>query len=203
MSGFDNRGTSINKIDKINTILLIFIFTYHLGYVIYEDAEDISYALEQSRSWIDEWMLGKIVVDALDGLGLEPNSISSFLALIKVLTSYADWYSSIEMGTTSLRVLLNNLFADDAAREFLLINRYKGVLWFNKEAFNELIWWMNITAVVNIIRDENLWVVGDLMDSGEFLNRLERVYSVVKKLKEAARGSDFRVDTLMSGINEN
>lgn len=41
--------------------------------------------------------------------------------------------------------------ADLLVQVYLGVNRYQDVLWFNKEAFEELIWWLYVTASISII----------------------------------------------------
>jgi hypothetical protein len=199
-SGYKNLGISTSSKNGINTILLIWIFTHYLGYVSYHKQNEISYAMEQSRSWIDEWMLGKIVVDVLVDMGIEKYSASKNLLLVKILTSNSDWFPLYENQTKNIHDILNTMLADTSVQEYLQINRHKGVLWFNKEAFDEFVWWMFLTALVGIIADEELILNNDRLLKGNFQKRVEKCYSVIKVLLEEESFSGYQVEKLLESI---
>jgi len=201
-SGYTGGGKSIMRKKKINTILLIWIFTHHIGFVPFHKQSETSYGLEQSRSWIDEWMLGSIIVDSLVGIGYDNSSASINLVLVKILTSNSDWFSSFENRTKSIREILNGLFADPSVQDYLQINRYKGVLWFNKESFDELIWWMYLISLIAIIADLELIVNKDQLSKGKFQKRVENCYSVIKILLDAENLSGYQVEKLMESIED-
>lgn len=201
-SGFKNWNKSLARDKEINTVLLIWIFTHHLGYVLYHKQKEITYAPEQSRSWIDEWLLGKIIVDTLVGMGIEDSAALRNVVLIKILTSNSDWFSSFENGNQSIHYILNSLLADPAAQEYLKINRHKGVLWFNKESFDELVWWMYSIALVSIVADEDLTGNKDPSPKKKFQHRVENCYSVIETILDAESLSGYQVEKLMGGIKE-
>ena len=61
------------------SVILGWLFTQPLGKTI-------------SRSWIDEWMLNKIFVSALNDLGLDERSNWRAVTLVKLLTSHHGWW---------------------------------------------------------------------------------------------------------------
>jgi len=48
--------------------------------------------VDQSRSWIDEWRLGKIIANLFVELGLEESTALRSVTLIKLLTAYQRWF---------------------------------------------------------------------------------------------------------------
>jgi len=70
-------------------------------------------------------------------------------------------------------------------RQFLQVNRYHGVLWFNKEAFEELLWWLWLVAVVQIGADPQR--------ADEMLACSE----IIKQLCQAAEKSGYQVEKLL------
>ena len=102
-----------------------------------------------SRSWIDEWLLGKIIAGTLRDLGLDNGTAWWAVTTIKILTSHQRWFEmqTVEKKERVYRVL-ESWLKDDEVQQFLQVNRYQDVLWFNKEAFEQLLWWMLLLAVV-------------------------------------------------------
>jgi len=40
------------------------------------------------------------------------------------------------------------LFADPDVQRLLRVNRHQGVLWYNREAFEKLLWWLSTTEAI-------------------------------------------------------
>ncbi len=125
--------------------LLGWLFTHSLGDVAGGPA-----GAERSRAWIDEWLLGRILTSALADLGLDDEAVAWALARIKVLTTHQRWHRHAAGGGERTRRVLEPLLRDPAALHLLQVNRHQGILWFNKEAFAELVWWMFVAATVEI-----------------------------------------------------
>uniref|UniRef100_A0A7C4XC49 Alpha-amylase n=1 Tax=candidate division WOR-3 bacterium TaxID=2052148 RepID=A0A7C4XC49_UNCW3 len=77
--------------------------------------------------------------------------------------------------------LRRNFFEDKMVKEFLLVHRYNGIVWFNKERFEDLISWLFIKFL--IVNKENL-IRQDL--------EIERLYQFFSGLIKIARKSEFR-----------
>ena len=45
---------------------------------------------------------------------------------------------------------LTSILSDSDALSYLGVNRYQDVLWFNKEALEDLMWWLYIIAAIEI-----------------------------------------------------
>ncbi len=148
----------------------------------------------QSRSWIDEWLLGKILAGTLQGLGLAEPATWRAVALIKVLTTHQRWFAA-ELPDSPNRayVILETLLKDDEVQQFLGVNRYQDVLWFNKEAFEELMWWLLLVAHVGTTPSGTLDKV-----SKQTLAH----YDVIRRLGECAAEAGYQVEELLSLVRE-
>ncbi len=71
--------------------LLAWLFTHALGQVVTEEVER-SQGAAQSRSWMDEWLLGKLVAGTLQDLGLDEGAAWWSVGLVKILISHQRWY---------------------------------------------------------------------------------------------------------------
>ena len=75
-------------------------------------------------------------------------------------------------------------------QRFVQVNRYRGVLWFNKEGFGQLLLWMLTLAAVEISADPDL-------SEGEVAGEIVACYDIVKRLKKAEEASEYQVVELI------
>ncbi len=163
--------------------LLGWLFTHALGKVV--DGVDFE---QVSRTWIDEWLLGKIIAGALQDLGLDDGAAWYAVETIKVLTSHQRWFQVRSPVEQQAHGVIESWMKDDGVRRILQVNRYQGVLWFNQEAFERLLWWMLLLAAVAMD-------VEPLRPQAE--EEFRMAYDVVGVLQEAARESGYQVEALL------
>ncbi|MBI3944244.1 MAG: alpha-amylase [Chloroflexi bacterium] len=179
-------------------VLLGWIFVHPLGRI----ANSPDYALV-SRSWIDEWTLGRILATTFQEVGLGEDDSWRAVAAIKLLTSHQNWYSypsnaslptsdmSRDAGEgTAYRVLVD-LLQDAEVQQYIQVNRYKGILWFNKEAFDQLLVWLQIVSVVKIGADPSL-------SAEEVKTERTHCAQIIKQLQEAEEQSEYQVEQLLA-----
>jgi hypothetical protein len=82
------------------------------------------------------------------------------------------------------------LLEDEDVRRFLQINRYQNVLWFNKEAFEQLLGWLVAISVISLNSDPGM-AITQLDD--EIVNQ----YRVLQQLKKAQSKSDYQLEKLL------
>jgi glycosidase len=168
--------------------LLGWICTHSLGRVMGETGAE-----ERSRSWIDEWLLGKIIAKTLSELGGVESSVWRAVGLIKILAGHQQWFR-VEAGqkNRSSQILLSWL-EDADVQLFLGINRHQGILWFNQEAFEELLCWMLVLAVISVLADPHL-------EAKTIPAQIVAHYELVKRLQNAAAGSGYQVEKLLEAV---
>ncbi len=159
------------------------LFLHALGRVVPE----IDFA-KVSRSWIDEWGFGKIIAEVLKELGLDEEAAWRAVALTKCLTAHQRWFEE----KVPHRVL-DPLLKDRDVQQFLRINRYNGILWFNREAFDELLGWLMWLATIEISSDSR-------RPASQAARDLKDCYEVITKLKEAAKKSGYQVEKLFEAL---
>ena len=167
--------------------LLGWIFTHTLGIVM--DTDDFE---QISRSWCDEWLLGKIIAGALQSLEVDEGAAWWAVTTIKVLISHQRWF---EMAGLFKREqlphqILESWLEDSEVQQFLQVNRYRGTLWFNKEAFEQLLWWMLVVAVVTVSADPD-------RSAAEVTEEIATAYGIVKTLRQAAAESGYQIEALL------
>jgi glycosidase len=165
--------------------LLGWLFTYALGQVVVEEG-----AQQQSRSWMDEWLLSKIVAGALRDLGLDEGAAWRAVGVVKILISHDRWFEAKAPKAERVYKILVSWLRDGEAQQFVQVNRYRGVLWFNKEAFDQFLGWMLTVAAVEISADAD-------RPAEEVAREIVACYDAVKKVQKAEGESGFQVVKLL------
>jgi glycosidase len=165
--------------------LLGWLFTHTLGKVAGETGFE-----QTSRAWIDEWLLGKIIANAARDMGPDEGAAWRAVETIKVLTSHQRWFEMQVPKTRRAREVLYSWLSDEDVRRFLRVNRHNDVLWFNKEAFDQLLWWMFAVAVVTISAEPN-------RPASEVAQNIVGCYDVVRALQRAEEKSGYQVQQLL------
>jgi len=160
--------------------LLPWLFTHALGKI----ADEADFA-QISRSWLDEWLLGKIIAGALRDMGLDEDAAWRAVATVKILTSHQQWFTEERAD-----LALESWLEDNEVQQFLHINRHRGVLWFNKEAFEQLLWWMELVASIEINTDP-------LRPADEIARETNALRAMLEKLQQAQEESGYQVEKLM------
>ncbi len=141
----------------------------------------------QSRSWIDEWRLGRIIDGVLRELGTDEYAAGQAVMVLKHMTSYQDWFATPELQRP--QPLVEALLADSEIQQLLRVNRYQNVLWFDKHAFEQLLAWLLRVATIAISADaERTPAAAD--------PAIEACAATIRQLKEAAAASGYQVEKL-------
>jgi glycosidase len=167
--------------------LLGWLFSHSLG-----AAADPEEKLALSRSWIDEWLFGKFLAGTLRDLGLEERAAWQAVNRVRLLIPYSGWWKTAgESSQTTAATLLKNLLSDRETSQYLGVNRYQDVLWFNQEGFEDLLWWLFAVAVVEISAQAQ-------PDKKPVLTTA--AHAVIELLLEAEVVSGYQVEKLLAAI---
>ncbi len=150
----------------------------------------------QARTWVDEWLLNKMAVRSLVDMGLQEASAWQIVGVSNLLITHQDWYKSAQDGNGAIGAysVLRELLEDPEVQRFLRINRFKGILWFNQEAFDRLLWWMLLVAVVQILSG---------MQRGkeqEAAQQISDCYQLISQLQQAEQVSEYQVEKLIEAV---
>jgi hypothetical protein len=165
--------------------LLAWLFTHALGKVV----TDADFAA-QSRSWMDEWLLGKLVAGALRELGLDDAAAWWAVGTAKILISHQGWYQLEASEERPAYPILVSWLKDSDVQQFLGVNRFRGILWFNKESLDQLLGWMLTLAAVEIS-------AAPALAAEEMAREIAASYEVVLALQKAEAASEYQVVKLM------
>jgi hypothetical protein len=185
LNGVNEDTRFIDGPPQVWGTLLGWSITHRLGKIVGEKGFN-----EISRSWIDEWLLGNIIANALMQMGLpEPQAWRS-VGVIKMMIGQEGWFDGSIPNKRRAFQVLHSFLRDSDVQNFIGINRYQGVLWFNKEAFEELVWWLFISETINIL--------SKLDDEDEISEEVVARFDVIKRLLKAESKSAYQVDELIA-----
>jgi hypothetical protein len=165
------------------------LFVHSLGKILHETGFE-----GQSRSWIDEWLLGKIIASTLCDLGLDEATSWRAVAVIKILTTHQRWLEVRSSEAKGAYGVLESWLKDSDVQGFLQVNRYQGVLWFNQESFEELSWWMLLLAAIVISADPHI-------PPSEVVEEIFARYDIVQQLLQAQEQSEYQVERLLTVLD--
>ena len=166
------------------------LFTHALGKVAGE--RDFR---QQSRSWLDEWQLGKVLAGVFGDLGLDEGAAWQAVRVVQILISHQSWFElKATRAERAYQVLLSWL-RDREVQQFIQVNRYRDVLWFNKETFDQLLRWMMTIAVVETSAIPERPV-------GEVARMIHNSYEVIKKIRRAQLKSEYQVVKLIEAVKK-
>ena len=181
--------SSFFKADEVSWYtMLSWMLVHHLGAMV-----DPGETATQSRAGLDEWLLGKILEQNFYDLGISPEQVQRNTLAIKVLTSHQNWWVSGKKGKATPFNILDSLLKDSELRDFLQVNRYRELLWFNKEAFDELLQWLLSIAVLDAIRHFG-------KDKKILCKELESRSKIIRKLQAAREKSEYQVEKLLEAL---
>ncbi|MGD0708745.1 MAG: alpha-amylase family glycosyl hydrolase [Anaerolineaceae bacterium] len=178
--------TGLEGNDERWLTLFGWLFTHSLGKLAGDDAFE-----DQSQSWLDEWQLGKVLAEAYQDFGIEASSAARMVNNVRFMIGQQNWYG--HLGKLSLSQILENWLSDPSIQQFLGINRFQDILWFNQEAFDELLWWMKTLAIVQTAAEPTF-------NASQFIECILGLEEIVSRLSKAEKTSDFQIALLVEAV---
>jgi hypothetical protein len=122
---------------------------------------------------------------------MDPQQCYRAETILKLLVQQQNWVRSAQQA--SALGLLEAWFAQAEIRSFLNINRHRGKLWFNKEAFEDLMWWMMAIGLIGLSADPT-------KSLPEVVETLFTAYELIAQILEAEAKSEYQVEKLLDGL---
>ncbi|MEN8242149.1 MAG: alpha-amylase family glycosyl hydrolase, partial [Chloroflexota bacterium] len=167
-------------------LLFSYIFTAPLGKLV----KSRGYA-ETSLAWMDNWLLGKVIEQTFRGLDLDPQAACSAAGLARLLVGQQDWIQLKASKTRKPHLLMKSWLEDEQIRAFLGVNTYQEIEWFNQEAIEDWLWWMQTIGVLETMANPKI-------RRAEIPQRLVEVYDGINPIRKAIEASEFQVEKLLS-----
>lgn len=143
-----------------------------------------------SRSWIDEWMLGKLIETVLSEIGFDEENVWQAGKLLRILTQHQNWIDPLSGEAWKARDLVRNLLNDPDVRQLIRVNRHRDVLWFQKEGFERLMQWLVVSRLIAILSDEE-------SSTAERLKAVRELNAMFRKIESAKKKSKYQVEKLL------
>lgn len=137
---------------------------------------------------MDEWMLGKGIVDCLTRLGAEKGRAGYELLLIRILTRYQDLASL--RNRKDIFAMFREMLLDDETRDFLGFNLYDEKWWFNKESMELFISWMSLAMIL-------AGIAGKVPAEPAVKKALEDAFGAAQELLRVVSASGYEVSKLV------
>ena len=162
--------------------LLAWWVVHGLGRVTGDDNDETV-----SRSWIDEWRLSTIIVGVLRDLGASEMAANDGASLVKLLTSHQQWAR-----VPTARQAMLSLLRDTEVQQWLQVNRYQDILWFNKETFQRLVRWLALIAVVTAYAESDT--------ADQAAAAVAHALALTEELLAAEGQSGYQIDRLLAAL---
>lgn len=135
------------------------------------------------RDQVDEWDLGRIIRSTIQELGTDEGTAYREEFLIKILVEH---HAKL---TPSPFPLPQDILKDPDVCDYIHLNRHEGVLYFHKESFEELMYWLFVVSVIDLISkptDKEIIPTG-IVDR----------YEIVQVFIQAAKRSEYRLEDML------
>jgi hypothetical protein len=143
----------------------------------------------RSAHWIDQLLLKKAMVAAVQSLECEEARAWHEADLVRVLVVHRRWLDRwMEDGYHASH--LEALLSDPDVRQLIGVHEYEHALWCNKEAFEELMNWLLGVSTLDCV------AARDTM-SPDLVAALRRRYEAVQGLVEAGAQCSYKLDELI------
>ena len=172
-------------------ILLAAALTSRLGFISSPNAPIDASLI--SSGWIDEWLLRKVIRQEFQQLGQDEPAAERTVNLIRLLSGQRGWRSIKASKTQKPDAVLASWFADPAISDHLQVNTFNQVEWFNWEAMQGWLNWIQVIGVLDVLTDTEI-------GEKEIPAQLGEVYELIETIGVAAEQSEYQVSKLIENL---
>jgi hypothetical protein len=119
---------------------------------------------------------------------LDAQQQNEFTNKIYTMIGLNGWYKEVKK--EGLLLSVKKLMSKPEIQQYLLINRYQGVLWFNRERFEALNFWLFVINILEIGSDSSV-------SATTFVEEFLRMNKIFIKLENALSLSEFNIEKLL------
>ncbi|MGB9669169.1 MAG: hypothetical protein ACPL0B_02170, partial [Anaerolineales bacterium] len=165
-------------------ILLGWVFCSQLGAIETTTEKDIATI---STRWLEDWQLTRIIIDAAQAMQQPDENIDRIVQIIQLLIRYANLEAFFQSEDTVIENL-KKWSEDKTFHNLIKVNVYQDIAWFNKEAMEEWLLW-----VESILRFEIKSSYPASETQLDWLNKLEDCF---KSFRQRVALSQYQLDKL-------
>ncbi|MDD2696465.1 MAG: hypothetical protein PHD58_11130, partial [Anaerolineales bacterium] len=143
---------------------------------------------QASAACYQDYLLAGVVAEALRNLGMEASTASRHADLMPLLFRYQGWSDGLAgehpdaPDREHARQFLAGWLENGDVHCYLGVNRHQEATWFNKETFEELLWWLA------------------LIESLQAPDRAEAITVLIQAMLEAEAQSGYQVEKLLAAL---
>jgi hypothetical protein len=189
-SGTDGLSLGSGQPEWIMGVLLAWLFTHPLGKL----STDADFA-EQSRSWVDEWLLRKIIASTLQELGADEVDAARGVLLVNALISQQGCLSEFVGEPKPAYRVVEAWLKDSDARNFLQVNRHQDLLWYNKESFDRLLGLQLLITLLDLASRPG-------RELGDLAQEIMGYDAIARNLRLAQAESEYGVEKLLAATRD-
>lgn len=178
-----NFQENFSQKEEIWITAFTYLFISSIG-----ELSDTSDPQFQTQSWFDEWQFSKVIRELGTAYQYSEAQKHTLSQTIYTLVGLSGWYKNFEFN--EFEKWVKTLLARQDIQQFLNVNRYQSQLWFNKERFESLTWWLFAIALIDIGSDVKTSV-------NTMVEKLLVLHQVHQLLIEKMNKSEFRFDKLL------
>jgi hypothetical protein len=164
--------------------LLSWLFLHPLAKLLVEGE-----STAKGQSWFDGLALHEPIMDALRSLGLDSGAAVHAVLTLRVVTRHQGWLQGARLDSPNAYRALHSWLSDDDVRRLIGVHEHRDTLWFSKEAFDDMIWWMAVTEAI-------AGATPDTHQEG-LETQLTAALAIVDSLRLAAAEAGYRMDRLL------
>jgi hypothetical protein len=146
---------------------------------------------QAARRLLAEEPTSRLVTETLRGLGFGDYEAYKAYQAIQWMLINTNWLTEKELTPSGL---LEEWLQDEQFKDYLELNEYNRVFWFNKEKFESMLWYMHIATILRYASDPSISTIEQV----EAILRAEPIFSVLRK---AFAQSEFRLDQLQAALD--
>jgi glycosidase len=167
-------------------ILVAWVLARHLG-----DNGDLDDSADTARARFRGWHLRSTLVDLVVALGRSEELGQRAAHTVEVLIETVAWRARSK-GLEGIGPALAHVASDEKGQLFLRTNSHQETLWFNREAFEELMRWMIL-----------VWIFDGLVEASESApDQLAATAAVWETLMAAAEMTGFKLVQFLEVLRE-
>ncbi|TVQ38248.1 MAG: alpha-amlyase [Spirochaetaceae bacterium] len=192
---------------RVSTMIALLMLK-PLGVLVHEDDDDYDCGCEDGQpnsaaGLAEDLMLLTRLAPVLPVRPFENEDEIAWKLRVRILLTNYNWLSLFEQGQ-SARNVTAALLSDSDVSSYLGVNTHDGVVWYNKERMDTLIWWLLAVGMLQVAYDDIISRHSQSIDESPevVMTRVLRLYDYYERLRLAHASAAYRVERLLEALDE-
>ena len=192
---FGDFTSPVNNSFKENEFLFIYIFLNRIQIIIKQELVN--------TELFEDLMLRKGLIEIFKELGQKVENIFEDVSLIQALLTKNDLIARISNADSGIeQILVSELIDNKDVIDFLLLNEFENIIYFNKERFEKLVRWILLLSLIKNDAADLTKLNSKLKKkTNNFSDRAISIYKTYDFLINKSAESGYRLNTFKELIN--